>query len=308
MASSLLKDYIGRGLAADRPATPAPGTGVGVIYYATDTETLSVWDGSAWDDVGGGASAWGAITGTLADQTDLAAALAGKQASGSYAAASHTHAQSDVTGLVSDLAAKEAAIAAGTTGQYWRGDKSWQTLDKTAVGLANVDNTTDAGKPVSTATQTALDAKGAKWNYATLASDFDTLLTAASDITGLAFTPAASTKYEFEIMLLLRTAAGATGPQPGLAWPTGMTDGVVRLFASSSANAEIIRHGNINAAVLVANTGMSSTTTSFMGGGNGFVIAGASPSGDVKVQLASEVAASTVTAKAGSFIRWRIIA
>jgi hypothetical protein len=54
---------------------------------------------------------------------------------------------------------KENAIAAGTTSQYWRGDKTWQTLDKTAVGLANVDNTSDANKPVSTATQTALNLK-----------------------------------------------------------------------------------------------------------------------------------------------------
>ena len=55
--------------------------------------------------------------------------------------------------------AKEPAIAAGTTGQYYRGDKTFQTLDKTAVGLANVDNTSDANKPISTATQTALNAK-----------------------------------------------------------------------------------------------------------------------------------------------------
>lgn len=34
----------------------------------------------------------------------------------------------------------EAAIAIGTTGQYWRGDKSWQTLDPTAVGLSAVTN------------------------------------------------------------------------------------------------------------------------------------------------------------------------
>ena len=53
----------------------------------------------------------------------------------------------------------EPAIAAGTTSQYWRGDKSWQTLDKIAVGLDNVDNTSDANKPISTATQTALNAK-----------------------------------------------------------------------------------------------------------------------------------------------------
>lgn len=35
----------------------------------------------------------------------------------------------------------ELAIAAGTTSQYWRGDKSWQTLNSTAVGLGNVSNT-----------------------------------------------------------------------------------------------------------------------------------------------------------------------
>lgn len=57
------------------------------------------------------------------------------------------------------LATKEPTITAGTTVQYWRGDKSFQTLDKSAVGLGNVDNTSDASKPVSTATQTALDTK-----------------------------------------------------------------------------------------------------------------------------------------------------
>lgn len=77
----------------------------------------------------GGSVAWGAITGTLTDQTDL----------------------------VTALATKEPTITAGTTGQYWRGDKTWQTLDKTAVGLSNVDNTSDVNKPVSTA-QAAADA------------------------------------------------------------------------------------------------------------------------------------------------------
>lgn len=53
----------------------------------------------------------------------------------------------------------EPPITLGTTSQYWRGDKSWQTLDKTAVGLPNVDNTNDLGKPISTLTQTALNGK-----------------------------------------------------------------------------------------------------------------------------------------------------
>ncbi len=35
---------------------------------------------------------------------------------------------------------KEPAIATGLSSQYFRGDKTWQTLDKNAVGLSNVQN------------------------------------------------------------------------------------------------------------------------------------------------------------------------
>ena len=56
----------------------------------------------------------------------------------------------------------EPAIASGAMQHYWRGDKTWQTLDKSTVGLGSVNNTSDIDKPVSTATQTALDAKVSK--------------------------------------------------------------------------------------------------------------------------------------------------
>lgn len=52
-----------------------------------------------------------------------------------------TQAIATVTGLQTALDGKEPTITLGTTGQYWRGDKSFQTLDKAAVGLANVENT-----------------------------------------------------------------------------------------------------------------------------------------------------------------------
>ena len=76
-----------------------------------------------------------------------------------YSLLGHVHAQADVTGLVAALAAKESAITVGSAGDYWRGDKSFQPLNKTAVGLANVDNTSDLAKPISTTTQTALNLK-----------------------------------------------------------------------------------------------------------------------------------------------------
>lgn len=50
-------------------------------------------------------------------------------------------------------------ITPGNQFQYYRGDKTWQTLNKTTVGLSNVDNTSDLNKPISTLTQTALNAK-----------------------------------------------------------------------------------------------------------------------------------------------------
>ena len=80
---------------------------------------------------GGGGGTWGSITGTLSDQTDLQSALDGK----------------------------EPTITATTSADYYRGDKTFATLDKAAVGLSNVDNTSDLNKPISTATQTALDTK-----------------------------------------------------------------------------------------------------------------------------------------------------
>lgn len=65
-----------------------------------------------------------------------------------------------------DTGATGQGIATGgATGQFLTKnsgtnyDTSWATITKSTVGLANVDNTSDADKPISTATQTALNAK-----------------------------------------------------------------------------------------------------------------------------------------------------
>jgi len=63
------------------------------------------------------------------------------------------------TAQATAIGLKENAINAGTTAQYFRGDKTFQTLNATAVGLGSVDNTSDAAKPVSTAQATAIALK-----------------------------------------------------------------------------------------------------------------------------------------------------
>lgn len=102
---------------------------------------------------GGGTVSWGTITGTLANQTDLQNALNAKASTASLAA--HT----------SDTNNPHA-------------------VTKAQVGLANADNTSDANKPISTATQTALDLKQ---DTSTLAATIRaTVLTGLSLLTGTA--------------------------------------------------------------------------------------------------------------------------
>jgi hypothetical protein len=67
-------------------------------------------------------------THAIADTTGLQAALDGKQAAGSYALTSHNHDAAYALIAHNHTGVYEPVIAAGTAAQYWRGDKTWQTL------------------------------------------------------------------------------------------------------------------------------------------------------------------------------------
>jgi hypothetical protein len=103
-----------------------PTTGSSDYFYlAKDTNKLYRWTGSAYAEISAtGSPVWGQIIGTLSNQTDLQNALNLKAPINSPT----------FTGTVSGIT-------------------------KGMVGLGNVDNTSDLNKPISTATQTALNAK-----------------------------------------------------------------------------------------------------------------------------------------------------
>jgi hypothetical protein len=110
----------------------------------TDGDFMFVGDGGSGDVVGPASAvdsnfaAFNTTTGKLIKDSGYSAS--------SFATSGHNH-----TGVY------EPVISAGTTGQYWRGDKSWQTLNSTAVGLGNVTNeskTTMFTSPAFTGTVT----------------------------------------------------------------------------------------------------------------------------------------------------------
>lgn len=86
---------------------PVAGNATGDARVSKSDSTLYIWDGAAWQSSGGGggAAVWGSITGTLSSQTDLNTALNGK----------------------------EPTITATTLADYYRGDKTFQTLNTLAV-------------------------------------------------------------------------------------------------------------------------------------------------------------------------------
>jgi len=148
----------------------------------------------------------------------------------------------------------------------------------------------------------------ATWTYVVLANDFSTTSNTAVDVTGLAFTPAVSTKYDIECVALIRTATTTVGPRLGCAWGTGLTDGVAWIQLTSAAGTNVFQNGNINAAVLAPVGGLPSTTLSYPAVLRAALIAGASASGAFKIQFASETNGTSVTMKAGSYLRYRTYA
>ena len=134
----------------------------GELGHEVDTHKLKGGDGlTEWNSLsyisagggGGGGNSWGSITGTLSSQTDLQSALNAKQDDLVSGTSIKT-----INGA-SILGSGDLVVSGGGSVDSVNGLTGVVVLDKSDIGLSNVDNTSDIDMPISTATQTALDLK-----------------------------------------------------------------------------------------------------------------------------------------------------
>ncbi len=247
---------------------------------------------------GGSGATWGSITGTLSAQIDLDTALNGKQPLSTVltntTAAFTTAQETKLAGLATVATSGSAADLTGnlavarlnggtgaSASTFWRGDGTW------AAAGGGSD----------------------PWTYIKLASDYPTTLATWATVNGMTFTPAANTDYEVEWCLLCQTATATVGARPGISWGTGYQYGGVSLFTPSSATAQTIVNGSINASAGTAQAavgGLPIINRAYAHYGQATFRSGATPTA-FNLQLASETAGTAVTAMAGSWLKYRTI-
>jgi len=261
-------------------------------------------------------------------QWAAASVSAANVTAGTFPGASYTF--SDTLNVTSDLTVDTNLLVTDSTNNRIGINQATPLYALDVTGTARVTGTTTFNSQTYTwpSSQTAnyyLQTNGSgtlSWaaagggsdpsTYAELASPYTTTSASLTSITAgsvtLQFIPVANTVYEFEGLLMLRTATATNNPRTAVAWPTGLTSGVVFMNQTGSTSTTgVYTAGNIGATVQVAAGGLPNNTQDWPCFIRGLVVAGASPSGAVTLQMAAETAGTTMTVQTGSFLKWRTI-
>jgi hypothetical protein len=210
----------------------------------------------------------------------VSAALLGK------AESSHTHLQSDVTGLVLALAALQPLLVSGTNIKTVNGNSLLGTGDVAIIGGGD--------------------------NYIELAVAFSSVVVSRVLVTGWAITMTTGKNYLIEIIADYQTAATTTGGSLGFV----MTTGSATVKGSVEGDISQALAGNglkvpiyaISSSNTLAGSFFTSTGVTVINSPHGItsrIYVRCTVGGVFNVQWATEVAASAAQLNTGSVMRWR---
>lgn len=190
MADATLNRFLARGTNAQRvaftpaPPTPASGPSPTYFWFETDTGNSYAWSGSAWvqqNVVANGSIGTAKLGGDIttagkallddadaaAQRTTLGLGTAATQNSTAFAAASHTHAIADVTGLSAALLAVEAWTpnfsSAGEVRIYAREAMTITQIATSGTGTIAYEKSTAAAPGTFASTTSPITLEAGAW-------------------------------------------------------------------------------------------------------------------------------------------------
>lgn len=142
----------------------------GELGHEVDTHHIKMGDGiTLWNDLPYASEVvakWGDIIGDINDQTDLVnfvddavTAETDRAIAAEGVLQDNIDAEALTRGNADDGLQNQITVNKGTMDNHIADTNNPHSVTKAQVGLGNVDNTSDLNKPISTATQTALDGK-----------------------------------------------------------------------------------------------------------------------------------------------------
>ena len=213
----------------------------------------------------------------------------------------------------------ESVVTGGTNLQYWRGDKTWQTLNTLVVPESTNLYFTDTRARSSLSAGT-----GISYNNSTgvissivpimqrfsLASAFSSTSVTQAAVTGWSFPVTTGKSYRIEIIATYQTAATTTGGAMGfvlIGGGAGTIAGELEAKITSTSTASDMKQSIYTINATTGTTG-STLTTKGVGTINqphhigGHLIFNCTTSGTFQVNYATEVAASASQLNAGSVL------
>lgn len=142
------------------------------------------------------------------------------------------------------------------------------------------------------------------WNYLYLASDFSNNTTTYNDITGITFSAQANARYEIECFGAYQSTATTAGLGIKAEGPTDSSYiGKIEVFTSATATGGAYQFSDTTPTTVTTGVATANTNTPVEGR---FLVATSATSGDIKLQLRSEVASQTITLQSALFyVRYR---